>query len=91
MLIYEGVAIRNHKGSMDEYRIELLVNPTTEDIEKMKLKVIKDYEYLTENERKTANNELRVYSIPDDIDASDSDELTEAMCDCDGYDVVFTL
>lgn len=32
--------------------------------------------------------ECRIYDIPDDTDIEDENELTDAMCDCQGYDLL---
>ena len=32
--------------------------------------------------------EIRVYELPDDTNISDRDELVDAICECDGYEVI---
>lgn len=42
--------------------------------------------YLTSSEKTNAEVEARVYEIADNVDIEDTDELTNAIIDCCGYD-----
>lgn len=45
------------------------------------------YEKLTDFDKKQTEIECRVYSIDDDVDINDIDELTNALIECTGYDL----
>ena len=45
------------------------------------------YEKLTDYDKKQTEIECRVYSIDDDVDINDIDELTNALVECTGYDL----
>ena len=42
--------------------------------------------YLTEREKNRAYVEARIYEISDDADLSDDEAVTDAICECGGYD-----
>lgn len=44
--------------------------------------------YSTAKEKENQYVECRVYDIPDDIDINDENEITNAICDCTGYDTI---
>lgn len=50
---------------------------------------------LTEESSTTRNNEKyytegRIFEIDDDVDVDDKDELTNALCDCCGFDTFYS-
>lgn len=44
--------------------------------------------YSTTKEKENQYVECRVYELPDDIDINDKDEITNAICECTGYDTI---
>lgn len=44
------------------------------------------YDSLTDYDKKRTCIEARVYSIDGNVNVNDEDELTDALCDCIGYD-----
>ena len=56
-----------------------------EALEEAKWKLEK---YSTAKEKENQYVECRVYDIPNDIDINDENEITNAICDCTGYDTI---
>lgn len=51
-----------------------------------KSKALDDYDRLSDYDKKRCIVECRVYNVPDDVNVNDEDDITEAICECIGYD-----
>lgn len=82
--IYEVVDVRE-RGMVEEYRYYLGTDFEASKQTKSDL-ITSNESHLTPREKKHAYVEARIYEISDDVDLSDDEAVTDAICECGGYD-----
>ena len=86
MRVFEVVSIKIRANGEygDEYQSYLGFD--FEKAEEAYKSEVSNYELLSESDKKSTCIEARVYAIDDTVDVNDVDELTNALCECIGYD-----